>query len=112
MSQRLATLVTGEIRYVTHNGSGPRTSFNPSWSPDGKRIAFTDALFPQDGPAIGDIWTVRPDGSGRQQVSRSPRFEFRPDWAPDSRQIWAAGRPGASPARPVVSGPAFPGPAH
>src|ERR1700735_3825175 len=40
---------TGEIRYVTHNGSGPRTSFNPSWSPDGKRIAFTDALFPQDG---------------------------------------------------------------
>jgi Tol biopolymer transport system component len=73
---------TGEIRYVTHNGSGPRTSFNPSWSPDGKRIAFTDALFPQDGPAIGDIWTVRPDGSGRQQVSRSPRFEFRPDWGP------------------------------
>jgi len=79
---------TGEIRYVTHNGSGPRTSFNPSWSPDGKRIAFTDALFPQDGPAIGDIWTVRPDGSGRQQVSRSPRFEFRPDWAPD-RQLRA-----------------------
>lgn len=73
---------TGEIRYVTHNGSGPRTSFNPSWSPDGRRIAFTDALFPQDGPAIGDIWTVRPDGSGRQQVSRSPRFEFRPDWGP------------------------------
>ena len=73
---------TGEIRYVTHNGSGPRTSFNPSWSPDGRRIAFTDALFPQDGPAIGDIWTIRPDGSGRQQVSRSPRFEFRPDWGP------------------------------
>ena len=73
---------TGEIRYVTHNGSGPRTSFNPSWSPDGRRIAFTDALFPQDGPAIGDVWTVRPDGSGRQQVSLSPRFEFRPDWGP------------------------------
>ena len=51
---------TREIRYVTHNGSGPRTSFNPSWSPGGKRIAFTDALFPAgkagdrrhlDGPA-------------------------------------------------------------
>ena len=69
-----------EIRYVTHNGSGPRTSFNPSWSPGGKRIAFTDALFPAGKPAIGDIWTVRPDGRGRQQVSHSTRFEFRPDW--------------------------------
>ena len=49
---------------------------------DGKRIAFTDALFPQEGPAIGDIWTVRPDGRGRQQVSHSTRFEFRPDWGP------------------------------
>ena len=64
-----------EIRYVTHNGSGPRTSFNPSWSPGGKRIAFTDALFPAGKPAIGDIWTVRPDGRGRQQVSHSTRFE-------------------------------------
>jgi TolB protein len=69
-----------EIRYVTHNGSGPRTSFNPSWSPGGKRIAFTDALFPAGKPAIGDIWTIRPDGRGRQQVSHSTRFEFRPDW--------------------------------
>jgi Tol biopolymer transport system component len=69
-----------EIRYVTHNGAGPRASFNPSWSPGGKRIAFTDALFPAGKPAIGDIWTVRPDGRGRQQVSHSPRFEFRPDW--------------------------------
>jgi hypothetical protein len=69
-----------EIRCVTHNGAGPRASFNPSWSPGGKRIAFTDALFPAGKPAIGDIWTVRPDGRGRQQVSHSPRFEFRPDW--------------------------------
>jgi len=71
---------TREIRYVTHNGAGPRTSFNPSWSPTGWRIAFTDALFVPGKPAIGDIWTVRPDGRGRQQVSRSTRFEFRPDW--------------------------------
>jgi TolB protein len=71
---------TREIRYVTHNDAGPRTSFNPSWSPTGRRIAFTDALFVPGKPAIGDIWTVRPDGRGRQQVSRSTRFEFRPDW--------------------------------
>ena len=49
-----------EIRYVTHNGAGPHTSFNPSWSPDGQRIAFTQALFRDGKPPVGDIWTVRP----------------------------------------------------
>lgn len=71
---------TRQIRYVTHNGAGPQESFNPSWSPDGSRIAYTEAQFPADGPAIGDIWTISPDGHGRQQVSHSARFEFRPDW--------------------------------
>ena len=67
---------------MTHNGAGPATSFNPSWSPDGTRIAFTNVLpSPNpDGPAISDIWTVRPSGGDRRRVSHSPRFEFRPDW--------------------------------
>jgi dipeptidyl aminopeptidase/acylaminoacyl peptidase len=75
----LATCVR-KIRYVTHNGGGPQTSFNPSWSPDGQRIAFTQALFASGKPPAGEIWTIGPDGHGRQQVSRSPRFDFRPDW--------------------------------
>jgi WD40-like Beta Propeller Repeat len=70
----------GEIRYVTHNGAGPHTSFNPSWSPDGQRIAFTQALFRDGKPPVGDIWTVRPNGHDQRKVSRSPRFDFRPDW--------------------------------
>ena len=69
-----------EIRYVTHNGAGPGTSFNPSWSPHGKRIAFTKALFLTGKPPAGDIWTIRPDGRGQQRVSHSTRFEFRPAW--------------------------------
>jgi hypothetical protein len=70
---------TSKIRSVTNNGAGPRTSFNPSWSPDGRRIAFTDVLLGPD-RALADIWTVRPNGHDRQRVSHSPRFEFRPDW--------------------------------
>jgi hypothetical protein len=62
-----------QIRYVTHNGAGPHTSFNPSWSPDGRRIAYTEAQFPAGKPAIGDIWTISPDGHGRPQVSHSSR---------------------------------------
>jgi Tol biopolymer transport system component len=69
-----------QIRYVTHNGAGPHTSFNPSWSPDGQRIAFTQALFPTGKPPVGDIWTMRPNGRDWRKVSRSPRFDFRPDW--------------------------------
>jgi Tol biopolymer transport system component len=75
-----------DIRYVTHNGAGPRTSFNPSWSPDGKRIAFTNARFSPNSPPIGDVWTIRPNGHSQQRVSRSPRFEFRPDWGPAPRE--------------------------
>jgi Tol biopolymer transport system component len=40
---------TSKIRYVTHNGAGPVTSFNPSWSPAGTRIAFTNVLPPEPG---------------------------------------------------------------
>jgi Tol biopolymer transport system component len=76
-----------DIRYVTHNGAGPHTSFNPSWSPDGQQIAFTNALFSPSAPPIGDIWTIRPNGHARQRVSHSPRFEFRPDWGPTPREL-------------------------
>jgi len=71
---------TKQIRYVTHNGAGPHTSFNPSWSPGGSRIAYTEAQFPANKSAVGDIWTISPDGHGRQQVSHSSLFEYRPDW--------------------------------
>ena len=73
---------TSKIRYVTNNGPGPATSFNPAWSPNGTRIAFTNVLPPPgpDSPPIADIWTARPNGKDRQRVSHSPRFEFRPDW--------------------------------
>ena len=73
---------TSKIRYVTNNGAGPATSFNPAWSPNGRRIAFTNVLPPPgpDSPPIADIWTVQSNGKDRQRVSHSPRFEFRPDW--------------------------------
>jgi Tol biopolymer transport system component len=74
---------TNQIVYVTTNGTGPGESFNPSWSPDGRRIAYAE-LMPGDEshPAARHIWTIRPDGSGRRQVSTSPRFDWAPDWGP------------------------------
>jgi Tol biopolymer transport system component len=73
-----------QIKYVTDHGAGRVASFNPAWSPNGRRIAYT--LF-KDGDddhpcCVGDIWTARRDGSHRKPVSQSPSFEYRPDWGP------------------------------
>jgi WD40-like Beta Propeller Repeat len=69
-----------QIRYLTRHRGGPVASFNPSWSPNGRRIAYT--RFKDRPCCLGDIWTMRPDGSHRRAVSKSPLFEYRPDWGP------------------------------
>jgi Tol biopolymer transport system component len=58
----------------------------PSYSPDGRRIAF--AGIPH-GESEGGIWTVHPDGSHLRRLTRDTerRFAQMPDWAPDGRQI-------------------------
>lgn len=63
-------------RRLTRNGS----SFEPSWSPNGKRVAYTKFKSDKHECCVGDIFTMRADGSHRKPVSTSPNFEFRPDW--------------------------------
>jgi Tol biopolymer transport system component len=72
------------IKYLTEHGAGRVASFNPAWSPNGNRIAYTLFKGPDhDHPCcVGNIWTMRADGSHRKAVSKSPRFEYRPDWGP------------------------------
>ncbi len=69
------------IRYVTHHRGGPVWSFNPSFSPNGRRIAYT-RFVPGDKhtPSVADIWTMDPNGRHKRPVSTSPLFEYRPDW--------------------------------
>ena len=62
---------------IRPNGSGLRkltdgdsNSYNPGWSPDGKKIVF--ARFPRRGGSIlGDVYTMNADGSHVTQVTNA-----------------------------------------
>jgi Tol biopolymer transport system component len=63
-------------------------NFAPSWSPDGKRIAFASTQ--RSRPPFGDmdIYVMRADGSGLRQVTNMPRTdESNPVWSPSGKRI-------------------------
>ena len=80
-------LVTGGRRAV----AGPVTALGgPSWSPDGKLIAYSDYWTSPNGPFtdyVDGIWVVRPDGSGRRRVAGTDQYGGHMSWSPDSRFI-------------------------
>lgn len=53
----------------------------PSWSPDGKRIAYQRSL---NGTAI---YVVGTDGTAARRLSPTPGFDVTPSWSPDGGQI-------------------------
>ncbi|MFL5487013.1 MAG: protein kinase domain-containing protein, partial [Gemmatimonadaceae bacterium] len=81
-------------------------------SPDGKWLAFDS-----DRSGNMDIYKIRIDGSGLQQLTHNSADEFRPSWSPDGREIafhsWRSGNrdsyavsaDGAT-ERVIMSGPA------
>src|SRR5450631_2315991 len=68
---------------------------DPTWSPDGRRIAFT--LF-------GSIWTVDAQGGEAAQLSTSGQYHAHPSWSP--KGDWIAYIDGNTPAGtlPNISG--------
>ena len=65
------------------------TASNPTWSADGKRIAFARAHGDSS-----EIYVMNADGSGQRRLSRLTGREvslayldFRPQWSPDGKKI-------------------------
>jgi Tol biopolymer transport system component len=54
------------------------TDTEPNFSPDGRTIAFARA---------GDIFSVRPDGSGQRQLTSGPALDSLPKVAPNGRYV-------------------------
>jgi Tol biopolymer transport system component len=68
----------------------PGTDEAPSWSPDGKKIAFTSDRETADNPYGDDeIYTMDPDGSNPTNVSNTDKWsrDEAPSWSPDGKEI-------------------------
>ncbi len=63
----------------------------PSWSPDGKEIAFH--TFRTDNR---DIFVISAEGGSARQITNHPAHEFYPHWSPDgTKLVFQSGRTGA-----------------
>jgi Tol biopolymer transport system component len=56
----------------------------PSWSPNGSKIAFARA---PDLDSASDIYTMSPDGTNEQQLTRGGLDNEFPNWSPDGTRI-------------------------
>jgi TolB protein len=58
--------------------------FDPTWSPDGSRIAYRHQT---DGGDTAEIYVVDADGSHPVPLTRNDVADWGPDWSPDGRRI-------------------------
>ena len=93
-------LVDGEARRITEIAvSSNAAIISPSWSPDGKRLAFATVVDPAQtnkGKPRGqqDIWIVDGDGGGRQRLTDGTSTCLTPFWAADNRVYFVSDRGG------------------
>jgi len=75
----------------------PGASFAPYFHPDGARIIFA-SNYTDPTSRNFDLYLVRLDGTGLEQVTTSPEFDAFPMFSPDGKRlVWASNRHGKEP---------------
>ncbi len=105
------TLPSGPWRQVT---TTPEGAYDPAWSPDGQRLAYTVRSDHRH-----DIWIAGADGSAARQVTMAGLCRA-PAWSPDGAwlaylsaqtgtfDVWAVPGPVGAPSGPTAAGAAGP----
>ncbi len=82
----------GEARRLTPDSFGDLQEFGPTWSPDGRWIAFT-TWHDTEG---GHLWKVSSSGGTPVQLTTEPGEYVHPAWRPDGQEIVVARGAGAT----------------
>ena len=66
----------------------PAAEYHPTWSPDGKRIAYRHQV-----GDLTDIYVINVDGSGATNLTEEGAIDYGPAWSPDGTTIvWNSDR--------------------
>jgi Tol biopolymer transport system component len=74
-------------RRVVRLTSGPKGDIDPSWSPDGRTIAYIRRGVTE---MMGALQVIRADGTGRRTLLRESEYAS-PAWSPDGRRLAVVG---------------------